>query len=78
VPGYPFQRKRCWLEAPRSSPQPQAFSQPAAAGSVHPLLRRMTTGPATPGLPVSPDSARSPIKQAEGEWTASEPAKNTG
>jgi acyl transferase domain-containing protein len=77
VPGYPFQRTRCWLEAPRSTP-PQTFNQPAAAGSVHPLLRRMTAGPATPGLPVSPDSARAPLKQADGEWTASEPTKNTG
>jgi acyl transferase domain-containing protein/acyl-CoA synthetase (AMP-forming)/AMP-acid ligase II/aryl carrier-like protein len=78
VPGYPFQRKRCWLEAPRSAALPQAFSQPAAAGSVHPLLRRMTAGPATPALPVSPDSARSPLKPADAEWTASEPTKNTG
>jgi acyl transferase domain-containing protein/acyl-CoA synthetase (AMP-forming)/AMP-acid ligase II/acyl carrier protein len=47
VPGYPFQRKRCWLEPPRSAPQPTSL--PALGRSAHPLLRRMTGAPAAQG-----------------------------
>jgi acyl transferase domain-containing protein/acyl-CoA synthetase (AMP-forming)/AMP-acid ligase II len=63
VPGYPFQRKRCWLEPPRSAPQPQPTSLPGMARSAHPLLRRMTGASAAQGGSAWPDG---------------EPTKNTG
>ena len=39
VPGYPFQRKRCWLDPPHSVKSAEATPEPALGRSTHPLLR---------------------------------------
>ena len=47
LPTYPFQRRRCWLDPPRS----EARVAPAPARAAHPLLRRMTReAPSEPSL----------------------------
>lgn len=42
LPGYPFARRRCWLDAPRPAPTVPT-SGPGSPGALHPLVHRNTS-----------------------------------